>query len=439
MFNPEFRRNLWLEITPHRLIGMPLVLGAMFLLACLLNDQEWGQGVANLALTLCGLISMLWGASLAAESILSEVRSHTWENQRMSAMSAWDMSWGKLLGATIYSWYGAAICLLVYLTSADKPFPVVIKVMLLFVLCGLFSQSIALVASLQILKKDRSVARSQATVYAVFGLMAAAPLLQLAFNQRISAAWYGITIDYMDFILISLVFYVAWAWVGIYHAMRSELQMQHGIWGWTLFVVWLMGYLMGFVDDTLVMRWGGVGSSRLLVACLVALLLTYLMIFVESKDPVIFLRLKTMFEQRNWQQISRTLPCWFITLLFAFMICMALAFVFPVGKGFESSLFFVALYLFVLRDVCIILWVNFSQQRKRADITAVLYLIVLYGLLPSITHATGLDILDIFFFPQGEGNAFMGTCIVAVQFVIVLWFAKKRWQSNYGVTTAVHE
>ena len=30
--NPEFRRNLWLELTPSRLVGMPLVLGVFFFL-----------------------------------------------------------------------------------------------------------------------------------------------------------------------------------------------------------------------------------------------------------------------------------------------------------------------------------------------------------------------------------------------------------------------
>ncbi len=30
--NPELRRNLWLELTPLRLIGMPVVLGLIFTL-----------------------------------------------------------------------------------------------------------------------------------------------------------------------------------------------------------------------------------------------------------------------------------------------------------------------------------------------------------------------------------------------------------------------
>ena len=58
--NPEFQRNLWLELTPHRLLGMPLVLGAIFLLVYLLSDRSFNNGgVAGMALTLGGLLAIL--------------------------------------------------------------------------------------------------------------------------------------------------------------------------------------------------------------------------------------------------------------------------------------------------------------------------------------------------------------------------------------------
>jgi len=438
MLNPEFRRNLWLEMTQHRVIGMPLILGAMFLLTYLLNDREFGNEVAVLALSLCGLIVILWGASQAAESILSEVRSHTWENQRMSAMGAWDMAWGKLFGGTVYSWYGALICLAVYLISSDEVVVDTVKNMVLLVLCGLFSQTIALLISLQNLKKDRSITRSQATVYALFGLIAVMPFLQFGFEKEVMVEWYGFSMLNMDFTLTSLALFVVWALVGIYQSMRSELQMHNGLWVWTLFVIWLMVYLAGFMNDAEAMRLSVI-SSRLLVACLVALSLTYLMIFVESKDPVIFSRLRSMFEQGNWRQLNRNLPSWLTTLLIAFVVCAVLALTFPAEKGLESSLFFVAIYLFVLRDVCIILWINFGKQRKRADMTAILYLIVLYGLLPSIARAMDLGSAELLFFPQWGEDVLMGTLLVAGQFVLVLFLAKNRWQGNYGVTRAIHE
>jgi hypothetical protein len=57
--NPEFRRNLWLELTPQRLIGMPLVLGALFLLAFTIDGKSFGENVANTSLLLFGLVSIV--------------------------------------------------------------------------------------------------------------------------------------------------------------------------------------------------------------------------------------------------------------------------------------------------------------------------------------------------------------------------------------------
>ena len=38
--NPEFLRNLWTEITPHRLVATPLILGAFFYLILFSGDNN---------------------------------------------------------------------------------------------------------------------------------------------------------------------------------------------------------------------------------------------------------------------------------------------------------------------------------------------------------------------------------------------------------------
>jgi len=97
--NPEFRRNLILHLSPHRLIAMPTVLGAFVLVVYTLQDRsfDWGTGlVAEFAYY---FFTFLWGTKLAAESIVGEVVDGTWDQQRMSAMRPWRMAWGKLFGA----------------------------------------------------------------------------------------------------------------------------------------------------------------------------------------------------------------------------------------------------------------------------------------------------------------------------------------------------
>ncbi len=54
--NPELRRNLWLELSTHRLIAMPVVLTAVFILtyafksgSLALGDAEAASAVAHVA------------------------------------------------------------------------------------------------------------------------------------------------------------------------------------------------------------------------------------------------------------------------------------------------------------------------------------------------------------------------------------------------------
>ncbi|HEU0264151.1 MAG TPA: hypothetical protein VFR01_00325, partial [Geobacterales bacterium] len=97
--NPEFRRNLWLEMTPYRLVGMPLVLAPLFYLVGKINDFD-SKSLVGTAVSLYFILAILWGTRLASEAVLSEIRDQTWDSQRLSAISPWQMTWGKLFGAT---------------------------------------------------------------------------------------------------------------------------------------------------------------------------------------------------------------------------------------------------------------------------------------------------------------------------------------------------
>src|SRR5258706_424724 len=102
--NPEFRRNLWLELTPHRLIAMPLLLVLVLALVYYLTDAGKHESVATAAAVMAGGLLAVWGARSAGESVIEEVRARTWDAQRMSAIGPWAMTWGKLFGAAAFSW-----------------------------------------------------------------------------------------------------------------------------------------------------------------------------------------------------------------------------------------------------------------------------------------------------------------------------------------------
>ena len=87
--NPEFRKNLWLEFSPARLAGMPLVLCALFLLTWLADDRAFGRTTRSIAMGAFTALCFLWGTHQASESVAREVRERTWDWTRLSAIRPW--------------------------------------------------------------------------------------------------------------------------------------------------------------------------------------------------------------------------------------------------------------------------------------------------------------------------------------------------------------
>jgi len=117
--NPELQRNIWLNLTTWRLIGMPVVLGMVFFSVAwsvgLLSPGSWLEAVAPVARWFYVALVIVWGTWLAARAVVGEIRDRTWDGQRLSTLHPWTMLWGKLFGATIFVWYGGAMCLTVIL------------------------------------------------------------------------------------------------------------------------------------------------------------------------------------------------------------------------------------------------------------------------------------------------------------------------------------
>lgn len=108
--NPEFRRQLSLELSPARLVLMPAILLMLAICVFVIEGQQPLVYVHKGALTLVGLLAACVGTFTALSSINDELSERTWDQQRMSAMGPWRMAWGKLLGGPSYAWYGALLC-----------------------------------------------------------------------------------------------------------------------------------------------------------------------------------------------------------------------------------------------------------------------------------------------------------------------------------------
>ncbi|MDR3003663.1 MAG: hypothetical protein LBV14_05455 [Acidovorax sp.] len=103
--NPEFQRQLWLNWQPALLawsLGLSLLVLALPL--ALSSAEELPNTLSSTAMAGLWLASCLYGSVLAGRSLTEEASQHTWDWQRLSALSPWQMAWGKLLGAALPAW-----------------------------------------------------------------------------------------------------------------------------------------------------------------------------------------------------------------------------------------------------------------------------------------------------------------------------------------------
>lgn len=113
--NAELQRNLWLEFSHRRVVFMVVSLGLLFMFG---NSGLGPSGLGTTAEYAFYGIVVIWGARNAAEAVVGEIRDRTWDGQRLSSLSPFAMTWGKLLGPTSYAWAGGMFCLVVLAWTA---------------------------------------------------------------------------------------------------------------------------------------------------------------------------------------------------------------------------------------------------------------------------------------------------------------------------------
>ncbi len=249
--NPELRRHLWLEFSAHRLIATPVLIALVALLVLALSD-----GSALKAIAIAGgygflVLVMLWGTHNAAESVLEEVRNRTWDTQRMSSIAPWTMTWGKLAGATAFTWYGGAICLALFVFAGVGRLDIaVLKTAGVMLAGSLLLHALAL--NMGLIGAPRAV--SQRTpggfvfVLLVFTLLF--PSIGLVTESKGLVSWWAWRIPHMDFVLVSLVVFAVWATFGAYRSMCGELQSRTLPWALPAFLAFMALYLAGFLASS---------------------------------------------------------------------------------------------------------------------------------------------------------------------------------------------
>ncbi|HEY4942182.1 MAG TPA: hypothetical protein VII56_12215 [Rhizomicrobium sp.] len=420
--NPEFERNLWLEMTSRRVALMVGLLALIFFATALVGDSWTPSSGAS---GLYYLIVVVWGSRSAALSVVGEIRDRTWDGQRLSSLGAGTMAWGKLFGSTIYNWFGGAICLALILVNVVVHLGAATAVVELFYYIGIgvIAQAAALLASLIATGRRQSHSRFEIFVYQTVGLVAALtiyyvwraadPVAAMLSHQPATEfiPWWGVRIDARVFLLASVGLFAGWTLLGCYRGMRLELKMRNGPLVWVAFLAFMGVYVAGF-DAWLspdLKAWDAV-SLRLLLAGTTYALLTYVMVLLEPKDRVHYRWMEGQVRHGHIANALSGLQAWMMS--YAAALAVAAALCLWLMRDAQAALAGQPLVLatmgFITRDVALFVLMQTLPGKRRGDFGALAILFALYVLAPAILtglHAFGLLFL---FYPQLPSPNWLG-------------------------------
>jgi hypothetical protein len=416
--NPELRRNLWLELTPRRMLMMAALLALAFFAAALAGGED--AGPSSIALVLYYVIVVLWGTRNAALSVVGEIRDRTWDAQRLSSLGADAMTWGKLFGSTAYNWFGGIICLVVLVAGiAAHQGPAVAAVKCVYYLAiGILAQMTAFLASLIGVRRRRGHSRLEIFVYQLVGLASAVIVNRVwtaadpagAVGGTLTTAetvvWWGQSFNARAFLLVSLVVFAVWIYVACYREMRRELQMHNGPFVWLGFLAFIGLYVAGF--DAWLNGKSPVGTLdqtglRVGLAFSTYVILTYVMVVLEPKDMVQYRWLGSQVRSGRIGSALGSAQSWMMSYAAALATGVALSL--WMGNhlsGTDHRLVLAAILGFVTRDVLIVILIQTFSGRTRGDFAAVAILVALYGLIPAILMGLHLDAPLVAFYPRDD-------------------------------------
>ena len=399
--NPEFRRQLWLGFSATRLVVLPLLLWACFAAAYVTSGS---RAATVLAITGAALFAVLvWGMGTFAvgSSVNDEVTDRTWDQQRMSAMQPWAMTWGKLGGASAYAWYGGVLCLAVAVPAGlmGGLGGQVLEIALSAILFGIFLQALLMAVNLQLLK-SRSVTARRGGIWLVIAVLfwGAAPLF--GESRQLTVTWWGQPFNSVNFGLASMALFAACALVAAWRSMAEVLAVRQWPWGWPALALLITVYVSGFLPSHRTLALGAVGVATCST-------LTYLALLTEPQLRPLWQRVVNRLADGEWRAALLQTPRWPFTLLLAvpFALVATVALQQPGAMpwvvtdnnmpfaGISSANYVASFVLLMVRDCALLLFLAFAVNNRRAVTTFLLLMVVLYGLLPWLVNAANSPFL----------------------------------------------
>ncbi len=403
--NPEFLRNVWLELSVTRVLGAALVLGLIAGGVFLIGEATGGDAAefySNVLVAITVVCLFFWGPRNAAASVIGEIRERTWDFQRMSALAPFSMTLGKLFGATSFVWivalFAIALAFPAQVYEADVSTALASSAVL--VAAGVIGQAVAMMSALAAARRRQTDAKLGLLPHQLLGFGAASVFVwawnavqagqlvvhdfmpgrpSLSFSDQ---AWWGLGFDPTTLFLLSSAAFGGWAIAACWRQMRLELMMRNMPIVYSGFAFFLSFWVAGF---------GGTAGEALALVCLAMFALTVVSVIAEPKRAIDLRRLGTAIAEGDLVGVAQRMPGYLIGFGFAFL---ASVLVFVVTAPLEDaggapSIFWLGACGFLARDIGLFVFFNASAKTKRADFAAILVIVLLYSVIGSTLELVG--------------------------------------------------
>ncbi len=398
--NPEFKRNLWLEFSPARLALMPGVLALIALLAVATSEHDSRDNLFLVCTVLFTGLTVGWGSLLVVSSINNEVSERTWDQQRLSALTPWQMAWGKLFGSTAYVWYGGLLCAVVALLAAySVPGFLSRSGWLLAGGTGTLALHAWLMAS-RLHTLDIRTEKPGSTAGRLFGVFLALQTLPLMFMVLKDPAdeaaqpggWWGLglPLPVQSFVLAALL--LALGLLALWRSMGKQLMVRTTPWAWALGVLALGWMLAGFMPQNVR------DANLLLPLAGTALLATYAALFTESNNRLVWQTVLYHRAHSSRRRMLQALPLWPVSWVMAALLVLLYS-VLDVAPDPHvdalGSVVWLAL-LHCLRDCGIYHFFALRNTTRKPAAMTLLTLFVLGVVLPGLVAGTSPELAQWF-------------------------------------------
>jgi len=421
--NPEFKRSIVVSLSSYRSFVMPVAMLILLYLTFVLHGQTFSESLSVSCSVIFLLLVFFFCTRDVNDSIMDEVMQRTWDFQRMSAISAWTMVWGKLLGSCFFSLLTASLALVlaVYSMMFTSSFIFMLKSLILLVIVALISITVSLMTTLFLLRKNPQTTSKQ-THFLSFILAIVMMFISLPFvtaEQQESIVWFSSFYSWFDFVLLSGLFFLCTFLIACYRLMRQELQYQNSPLVWLFFLVSQTLYWSGFyiagTDFEFDAHWFG----RETMVFFSSIILCWLAIYASNNKIQAIYKSIFYLKNRNYPQLWLNLPLWVVS--YAFVLTCAL-YLFVVIN--ESFLLILMCCLFLLRDIFLSLYFGLKNSSGKADMSSLITLLSLYVFIPIILINLELKSWLFLFLPYIEDEQSLWVIIpVMLQTVLSIMLA----------------